>query len=191
MDALLIALLASAFAEMGDKTQLLALVLAVRFRNDAAVLAGIALATVLNCALSAAGGWFISGLIGTSARALFFGLPFLFAGTGMLFPTRPPDDVRGWKLGAFLTALLAMFILEFGDKSQFITAGVAVRTADPVLSAAGASIGIFLALAPAVLTGQQLFLNTPLALIRRAAAAMFLLIGTVTALGAFGLLASG
>ena len=188
MDALLIALLASALAEMGDKTQLLALVLAVRFRSDATVLTGIALATIINCALSAAGGWLISGLIGTSARTLFFGLPFLFAGAGMLFPVKPPDMVRGRRLGAFFTTFLAVFILEFGDKSQFITAGVAVKTADPVLSAAGASIGVLLAIAPAVLLRQQYFLAMPLALVRKGAGVAFLLIGLVLALGAFGLL---
>ena len=187
MDALLTALLASALAEMGDKTQLLALVLAVRFRSDALVLAGIALATIVNCALSATGGWLISSLIGSSARTLFFALPFLFAGAGMLFPVKPPDMVHGWRLGAFLTTFLAMFILEFGDKSQFIAAGVAVKTADPVLSAAGASIGIVLALAPAVLMRQHYFLTMPLALVRKGAGSAFLLVGLALALGAVGL----
>src|SRR3546814_10775312 len=84
MDALLIALLASAFAEMGDRTQLLAMVLALRFRNDPAVLGGIMLATIVNCAVSAAGGWLLAGFIGTSAWTLFFALSFLFAGAGML-----------------------------------------------------------------------------------------------------------
>src|SRR3546814_9281397 len=82
MDALLIALLASAFAEMGDRTQLLAMVLALRFRNDPAVLSAIMLATIVNCAVSAAGGWLLAGFIGTSARTLFFALSFLFAGAG-------------------------------------------------------------------------------------------------------------
>ncbi|HKR17517.1 TMEM165/GDT1 family protein [Rhizorhapis sp.] len=188
MDALLIALLASAFAEMGDKTQLLALLLAVRFRSDGAVLAGIGVATLLNCALAAAGGWLISSLIGTSARTLFFALPFLFAGAGMLLPLKPPNDVRGWRLGPFLTAFLAMFILEFGDKSQFIVAGVTVRSADPLWAAAGASAGIFLALSPVVLMRKQFFLDVPLALIRRGAAILFLTIGLIMTLSALGLL---
>jgi len=188
MDALLIALLASALAEMGDKTQLLALVLAVRFRSDAVVLTGIAFATMVNCALSATGGWLISGLLGASARTLFFGLPFLFAGAGMLFPVKPPDMVRNWRLGAFITTFLAMFILEFGDKSQFIIAGVAVKTADPLLSAAGASIGILLAVAPAVLMRQHFFVTVPLAIVRKGAGVAFLTIGLALALGAFGLL---
>lgn len=188
MDALLISLLASAFAEMGDKTQLLALLLAVRLRSNGAVLAGIAFATLFNCALSAAGGWLIAGSIGSNARILFFGLPFLFAGAGMLLPLKPPQDTKGWRIGPFFTALLAMFILEFGDKSQFITAGVAVRTADPVMAAAGASIGIFLALAPVVLMRKQFFLDVPLARIRRVAAVLFLLIGLILGLSAFQLL---
>ncbi|MBK5265690.1 MAG: TMEM165/GDT1 family protein [Alphaproteobacteria bacterium] len=187
MDALLIALLASGFAEIGDKTQLLALAFAVRFRNDGVVLGGIALATILNCALSATAGWLIADMIGTGARTLFFALPLLFAGIGMWLPVQRPDTVGGWKIGAFLTTFLAMFILEFGDKSQFIVAGVAVRTADPVMSAIGASIGITAAIAPAVLLRQEFFIRFPLALVRKGAGAVFLLIGALVGLGALGL----
>src|SRR3546814_2314291 len=84
----------------------------------------------------------------------------------MLMPVKRPDDVGGWRIGAFLTSFFAMFILEFGDKSQFIVAAVAMRTGDPVLSAVGGSLGILLALAPAVLLRQQFFLQAPLGLIR-------------------------
>src|SRR3546814_16266277 len=100
MDALLIALLASAFAEMGDRTQLLAMVLALRFRNDPAVLGGIMLATIVNCAVSAAGGWLLAGFIGTSERTLFFGLSFLFAGAGMRMPVKRRDVFGGGGIGA-------------------------------------------------------------------------------------------
>src|SRR3546814_6161657 len=117
MDALLIALLASAFAEMGDRTQLLAMVLALRFRNDPAVLSAIMLATIVNCAVSAAGGWLLAGFIGTSARTLFFALSFLFAGAGMLMPVQRPDDVGGWRIGAFFTSFFALFILGNGRGS--------------------------------------------------------------------------
>src|SRR3546814_7958240 len=64
----------------------------------------------------------------------------------MLMPVKRPDDVGGWRIGAFFTSFFAMFILEFGDKSQFIVAAVAMRTGDPVLSAVGGSLGILLAL---------------------------------------------
>src|SRR3546814_1185562 len=148
MDALLIALLLSAFAAMAVLTYRLAMFLALRFRNDPAVLSAIMLATIVNCAVSAAGGWLLAGFIGTSARTLFFALSFLFAGAGMLMPVKRPDDVGGWRIGAFFTSFFAMFILEFGDKSQFIVAAVAMRTGDPVLSAVGGSLGILLALAP-------------------------------------------
>src|SRR3546814_16005630 len=79
----------------------------------------------------------------------------------MLMPVKRPDDVGGWRIGAFFTSFFAMFILEFGDKSQFIVAAVAMRTGDPVLSAVGGSLGILLALAPAVLLRQQFFLQAP------------------------------
>lgn len=189
MDALLIPLLACALAEMGDRTQLLAMVLGLRGRGgDAAVLGGIALATLLGCALSAVAGWLLAPLLGTTARALFFALPFLFAGAGMLMRAKAPDDLANWRTGPFLTAFLAMVILQFGDKSQFLVAAVALRTGDPVLAALGGSIGILLALAPPMLLRQTFFTALPLALIRRGGGALFLLTGALLALGALGLL---
>lgn len=188
MDALLIALLASAFAEIGDRTQLLALMLALRFRNDNAVLAGIALATIANCALSATGGWLLSSLIGSSARTLFFALSFLFAGAGMLMTAKRPNAIDGVRMGGFIASFFAMFVLEFGDKSQFIAAGVAVRTADPAMTAIGASIGILLALSPVVLLRQEFFQRFPLAIVRKGAGGGFLLIGALVGIGALGLL---
>lgn len=188
MDALLIALLASAFAEMGDRTQLLAMVLALRCRKDGMVFAGIGLAVIVNCALSATAGWLVAGLLGSSARTLFFALPLLFAGAGLLMRPKRPDDVRIGRAGAFLTSFFTFFVLEFGDKSQFITAGVAVRTADPVLSAIGSSVGILLAMAPAILLRQQFFSGFPVVTVRRGAGIVFLTIGILLALGALGLL---
>ena len=179
MDALLIALLATAVAEMGDRTQLLAMMLALRFRNEWAVLSGVAAAVILNASLSSAGGWFLSGLLGSSARTLFFALPFLFAGAGLLMRSKAPEDVRGGRIGAVLLSFFSMFVLELGDKSQFITAGVAVRTADPIMTALGASLGIMLALTPAVLLRKQFFTSLPVAMIRTVAGGLFLLIGAL------------
>lgn len=187
MDALLIALLASAFAEMGDRTQLLAMALALRSRNDGAVLSGIALATIANCALSSTAGWLLAGMLGSSARTLFFALPFLFAGAGLLMRPKRPEDVKVGRLGVFLTVFFAFFVLEFGDKSQFIVAGTAVRTADPVMAAVGASVGILLALSPAVLLRQQFFSAFPIAIVRKGAGAVFLVIGSLLAISALGL----
>jgi Ca2+/H+ antiporter, TMEM165/GDT1 family len=188
MDALLIALLASAFAEMGDRTQLLAMVLALRCRDDGVVFSGIALAVIANCALSATAGWLLSDLLGSSARTLFFALPLLFAGAGLLMRPKRPDDVRIGRLGAFLTTFFSFFVLEFGDKSQFIAAGVAVRTADPVMSAVGASAGILLAMAPAIIMRQQFFSGFPIVQVRRGAGIAFLIIGALIAISALGLI---
>lgn len=185
---MLIALLASAFAEMGDRTQLLAMVLALRCRNDSIVFGGIALAVAINCALSATAGWLVSPYLGSSARTLFFALPFLFAGAGLLMRPKRPDDVKIGRLGAFFTVFFSFFVLEFGDKSQFIAAGVAVRTADPVMTAIGASTGILLAMAPVILLRQQFFAGFPIVQLRRGAGVVFLLIGSLVAIGALGLL---
>src|SRR3546814_14083368 len=107
MDAVRIALLASAFAEMGDRTQLLAMVLALRFRNDPPVLSAIMLATIVNCAVSAAGGWLRAGFIGRSARTFFFALSFLFTGSGMLLRVQRPDTAGGWLNVAFFPTFSA------------------------------------------------------------------------------------
>lgn len=188
MDALLTALMACFLVEMGDRSQMLALILAARYRNDAAILCGLAVAAFANAALSAAGGWFISGLIASNARALFMALGLLFAGGGLLLRPKQPDPLSGWRIGAFLTSALGLFILGFGDGAQFLVMGIAARTADPVTAAIGGGAGIFLASLPVVLMRQSLIDILPMRWIRLGGAALFLVTGTIMALGALQLL---
>lgn len=188
MDALLTSLIACFLGEMGDRTQLLTIILATRYRQDMAVLSGIALASLLNAALSAAGGWFLSPLLTNEARTLFLALSFVLAGAGIILPVRQPDPLAGWRLGAFATSALGMFILGFGDKSQFMILGLSTRMADPVFTAIGGGLGTFLACLPVVLLRQRYFTDVPVTWVRRIALILFLIIGISLGLSALRLL---
>lgn len=188
MDALLSTLIACLCIEMGDRSQLLTLALAIRYRRDGAVIAGLFAAAFANAALSAAAGWYVSTLIVGNARSLFLALALLFAGVGLLWPVKPPDPLAGWRIGPFLTTALGIFILGFGDGSQFLIAGIAARTADPVMAALGGGIGVFIACLPVVLLRESFFTALPLRIVRRAGAILFLLIGAIMALSAVALL---
>ncbi|MDI1294358.1 MAG: TMEM165/GDT1 family protein, partial [bacterium] len=148
MAALLIALLGCLLGEIGDKSQLLVLALATRFNRNGAVIAGIVVAAIANAALSATAGAFLAPMIGADARLLFLALSLLFLGVGMLWPVKVPDPLADWPIGAFLTTMLGLFILGFGDGPQFLILGIATRTGDPVLAAIGGAIGVILAATP-------------------------------------------
>ncbi len=188
MDALLLALLGCLLIETGDKGQQLTLALTRRFSNDGIVIAGVLTAAFANAALSAAAGWYVSKLIGPDPRALFLGLALLFAGVGLLFIPKPPDALEGWRVGPFLTAFLGLFILGFGDGAQFLLAGVAGRTADPLLTAIGGGIGIAVAYIPVIMLRRPIFSGAGLNAVRRIAAMLFLIAGFTVALTAVGLI---
>ncbi|MGV3769983.1 MAG: TMEM165/GDT1 family protein [Sphingobium phenoxybenzoativorans] len=188
MDALLLALLACLLVEMGDRCQLLTLALSVRYRNRAALIAGIILAAFANATLSAIAGGLLSKTIGPDARTLLLGLAFLFGGVGLLMPVKRPDLLTGWRIGPLLTSGLGLFILAFGNSAQFLTAAIAARTADPVLTAIGAGMGMSLACIPVILLKSQFFIGLPLRWIRRIGGILLLIAGAAMGLGALGLL---
>src|SRR3546814_543535 len=138
-------------AETGDRGQLLAHALAERFRRDGAVIAGIVAAALANAAIGAAAGAFIAPMLGTDGRLLFLALALIFLAAGMFWPTKQPDPLANWRLGPFLTSALGLFILGIGDGAQFLILGIAVRTADPFLAAAGGAIGIIAPPVPVIL----------------------------------------
>lgn len=187
MDALLSTLLSVFLAEMGDRTQILAAALALRFHKNGAVLAGLAGATLLNCAISAAGGSVIDSWISETPLKLFAGMAYIFAGAGMLMWRRTVDPLTGWKTPAFVTAFLGLFILEFGDKSQFIIAAQAARTPFWPMAAIGGFLGIMAATIPAVILRERLAKIIPLKPIRWISGAMLLGWGIWLALQAFGI----
>ena len=187
MDSLLTTLIAAFLAEWGDKTQLLVIALAARFQRPAAVLAAVALAALANSALAAFGGSLLSGLITLRALSLFVALSLIFAGVAGLIRDKTPDMGSTWRVGAFLTTLGCFFLLEFGDKTQFLTVALAAQFNAPVLAAAGATVGVVAANLPAAILGDRLAAILPLRGIRLGVGAVFLAIGLYVAISALRL----
>ncbi|MFM8678709.1 MAG: TMEM165/GDT1 family protein [Alphaproteobacteria bacterium] len=169
-----------AVAEMGDKTQLLALVLAARFRRPWPIVLGILVATLANHALAGlAGAWFAHLLDGPWLRWIIAG-SFVAVGAWALVPDKFEDDDKPAmdRYGAFLTTTIAFFIVEIGDKTQVATVALAGRYAADVASVvAGTTLGMMLANAPAVWLGDKLAHRLPLKLIRVVAACIFVALG--------------
>jgi putative Ca2+/H+ antiporter (TMEM165/GDT1 family) len=169
-----------ALAEIGDKTQLLALVLAARFRRPWPIVSGILVATIANHAVAGlAGAWFAHLLEGPWLRWIIAG-SFIAVGIWALFPDRFEDDDKPAmeRYGAFLTTTIAFFFVEIGDKTQIASVALAGRFATDVAAVvAGTTIGMILANAPAVWLGDKLAHRLPLKLIRICAAAVFVTLG--------------
>lgn len=180
------ALVGCLLGEMGDKGQMLASTLAQRFQRNRAIIAGIILAVVVNAVVAACAGAFIAPMLGHHARLLFLALAILFLSAGMIWPVRKPDMLDGWPTGPFLTTALGIFILGFGEGTQFLILGLVTRTADPALAALGGAIGTAAALIPAVLLPDR-FAGLPLMAIRRGGGAIMLLISLVLGVQALGL----
>ena len=187
MDGLLLALIACMAGEMGDRSQLLSHALAARYRNTLWVAAGLAFAASANAALSAYAGSLLGHLMSDDARHLFMALAFLTGGVTMWLPTRMPDKLSNWRLGALGTSFFGLFILGFGEGAQFLIAGIAVARGNPVLTAIGGAIGICVACLPAMLLGQEFFDHMPLRLLRRTAGGLFLIVGGTIAVQSLGL----
>jgi Ca2+/H+ antiporter, TMEM165/GDT1 family len=188
MDAFLTTFIAVFFAEIGDRSQILTLALAIRFRKDASVLAGLLLATLLNCALAAFIGSFIDRYISEEPLRLFTAVAYIMAGVGMLLWRRKTDLLENWKLGAFMSSFLGLFILQFGDKSQFLIAVSAANTPLWGFAFAGGAAGIMAACAPLILLGQRTMAGLPIPMVRRVAGIIMLIWGLFMALGAFKLI---
>lgn len=187
MDALLPPLVAAFLAEWGDRTQLLAALLAARFGRARPLLVGMALAALANGLLSAFAGRMLADLINFRAITLMTAFALLFAGMGALLPQKPPTLEGSGKGGAFFSSLFAFVVLEFGDKTQFLTAALAARANSLWLPALGATTGVLLAIAPAVLIGDRLKNVLPLRTIRLGAGILFLMLGMVAAISALRL----
>ncbi|MDO8290207.1 MAG: TMEM165/GDT1 family protein [Parvibaculum sp.] len=189
MDAFFISLSAVAVAEIGDKTQLLALVLAARFRKPLPIIAGIFVATIVNHALAAELGILIAGWITPQILSWILGVSFVAAGIWMLIPDKA-DDVNESaisRFGPFVTTTIAFFLAEMGDKTQLATIGLAARFHDLIAVTAGTTIGMMIANVPAVLLGDVAAKALPMQLVRGTAATIFIVLGVVSLLEAAGL----
>lgn len=188
MDAFLTSLFALALAEFGDRPQILCAALAIRYGRPSPVIWGLALATFCNCVISAIAGSAIHRWISEDALQLFYALSLIFAGFGMVAWRRPVDLLEKWRLGPFWTSFLGLFILQFGDKGQFILVATAARTDMAAFVIAGGWFGVMIACLPAILFYRQLTDTIPMAPVRYAGGAAFLLVGAVLALGAWGII---
>jgi Ca2+/H+ antiporter, TMEM165/GDT1 family len=187
MDALLPAFVVALLIEQGDRTQLLAQALGVRFARPAAVLAGIALAAILNMALAGVVGAEIAGHINHRAIQLMTGVALLLAASGAPFRVKPVESVEGWRLGALLSSAGAFFILALGDKTQFLTAAIGAGSGQPVLASAGAAAGVTLAHVPAVVLGDRWPALVPMRAIRIGVGIVLALAGVTLLIGALDL----
>lgn len=181
------ALVAAALAQVGDRTAWLVAILADRFRPVPVLLAAT-LALALASGLAATGGAMVAPMLTPNARALLLALALVLQGGGALWTAKPPERLDRWRLGAFATAFLGLFILAFGDGLQFVVAGLAARSSAPALAAVGATLGSLAVLIPAALLGERDWTRLPLTTVRRGAGVLFLLVGLLLGLGALRLI---
>lgn len=185
MEAFLVSAGAVAISEIADKTQLLALVLAARFRRPLPIVLGILVATLANHAVAGAVGNTIPGLMGDTFLRLALGLSFLAMSAWALLPDRLDQGPKGSSCarGAFITSLIAFFLAEIGDKTQVAT--VALAAVYPSLPAVvlGTTLGMMAVNTPVVLFGEGLARVVPLRAVRFIAAAIYAVLGTMALLG--------
>ena len=175
-----------ALAEIGDKTQLLAFLLAARFKKPLPIVAGIFVATVLNHALAGALGAWVTTALSPEVLRWVLGLSFIAMAVWTLIPDEIEDDEAqvAQRFGVFGATLLTFFIAEMGDKTQVATVAMAARYADAVAVVVGSTLGMLIANVPAVYAGDKLAGRIPMRLVHGIAAAIFAILGAATLLGA-------
>jgi len=186
MEALLISTGVVALAEIGDKTQLLAFILAARFKKPLPIILGILCATVVNHGLAGAlGAWITTTLSGDTLRWVL-GASFI----GMAIWTLIPDKIEEEEtqvakhLGVFGATLITFFLAEMGDKTQIATVAMAAKFPDPILIVIGTTLGMLIADVPAVFVGDRFAAKIPMKLVHSIAAGIFAILGIATLLGA-------
>ena len=163
---------------MGDKTQLLSLVLAARFRRPVPVIFGILVATLVNHGLAGAVGAWITSVFGHDVMRWVLGLSFLAMAVWILVPDEPDEDeMAAARFGVFGTTLIAFFLAEMGDKTQVATVALAARYADLVAVVAGTTLGMLAANVPAVLFGNAIAHRVPMRAVHALAALLFAILG--------------
>lgn len=180
MEAFLVSTGLVALAEIGDKTQLLALVLAARFRRPWPIIAGILIATLANHALAGALGSWLTSLIPPHAMRWALGISFIAMGIWTLKPDKAEEAPKSaGSLGVFGTTVAAFFVLEMGDKTQIATIALAAKYASLIAVVAGTTLGMMLANVPAVLIGEAAARKLPMRAIHIVAAAIFIVLGVL------------
>ncbi len=180
MEAFLISAGVVALAEIGDKTQLLSLVLAARFRKPIPIVAGIFAATLLNHGLAGALGAYVTTWLGPRMLAWVLGASFLLMAAWILVPDKLGDQPGAKKgLGVFATTVTAFFMAEMGDKTQIATVALAAKYPSLLAVVAGTTFGMMLANVPVVFLGDGFAKKIPLKLVRGMASLLFAALGIV------------
>ncbi|MCG8295408.1 TMEM165/GDT1 family protein [Pseudomonas entomophila] len=181
MESLLVPTAIVALAEIGDKTQLLALILAARFRKPWPIIAGIIAATLANHAAAGAVGAWVSSFFTESVLHWILAASFTATALWTLVPDKMDDDEtsNARRFGPFLTTLIAFFLAEIGDKTQVATVMLAAQYPHLIMVIIGTTLGMLIANVPVVLAGNFAAEKLPLTLIRRLAAAAFFVLAVV------------
>jgi putative Ca2+/H+ antiporter (TMEM165/GDT1 family) len=188
MESLLVSTGVVALAEIGDKTQLLAFILAARFRKPLPIIAGILCATLLNHGLAGAFGAWITAVSNPDYLRWGLGLSFLAMAIWTLIPDHIDENEttvsnRFGTFGVFGTTAFTFFLAEMGDKTQLATVALAAHYATPWLVIAGTTLGMLVADVPAVFVGNRFAAKIPMRLVHAIAAAIFALMGVLTLFG--------
>jgi putative Ca2+/H+ antiporter (TMEM165/GDT1 family) len=185
MESFLVSTGVVALAEIGDKTQLLAFLLAARFRKPLPIVAGILVATVVNHGLAGALGAWIMQTVGAEIMRWVLGVSFLAMAAWTLIPDEiEEDEMRiAQRLGVFGATVVSFFIAEMGDKTQIATVAMAARFDAAWVVILGTTLGILIANVPAVYLGDRLAGRIPMKLVHGLAAAIFAVLGVLTLLG--------
>jgi putative Ca2+/H+ antiporter (TMEM165/GDT1 family) len=185
LEALLVSTGVVALAEIGDKTQLLAFLLAARFKKPLPIVAGILVATLVNHGLAGALGAWITAHVSAEVLRWVLGLSFIGMAVWTLIPDKiDQDETRvAQRLGVFGATTIAFFLVEMGDKTQIATIALAARYGAPLLVVIGTTLGMLIADVPAVFIGEKLSSRIPVRAVHAVAATIFALLGVATLLG--------
>ena len=186
MESLLVSTGVVALAEIGDKTQLLAFILAARFKKPVPIILGILAATVVNHGLAGALGAWITAVVSAEMMRWALGLSFLGMAVWTLIADKIEDEETqiAQRFGVFGATLITFFLAEMGDKTQIATVALAAHYAAPVMVVIGTTLGMLIADVPAVFVGDKLAAKIPMKLVHSIAAAIFAALGAATLLGA-------
>ncbi|MEZ5538527.1 MAG: TMEM165/GDT1 family protein [Pseudomonadales bacterium] len=185
-ESLLVSTGVVALAEIGDKTQLLAFLLAARFKKPLPIILGILAATLVNHGLAGSLGAWITASVSPSIMSWLLGLSFIGMAIWTLIPDKIEEEetLMAQKLGVFGATLITFFLAEMGDKTQIATVAMAAHYAAPLLVVIGTTLGMLIADVPAVFAGDKLATKIPMRLVHSIAASVFAVLGVMTLLGA-------
>jgi putative Ca2+/H+ antiporter (TMEM165/GDT1 family) len=184
MEALFISTGVVALAEIGDKTQLLAFILAARFKRPLPIVLGILCATIVNHAMAGALGAWITSVTSPAVLRWMLGISFIAMAIWTLIPDKIEEEETqaANRFGVFGATLITFFLAEMGDKTQLATVALAAHYSAPLMVVIGTTLGMLVADVPAVFVGNKFAEKIPMTLVHSIAAAIFALMGILTLL---------